>query len=66
MKADLARCRYAPDLDQASGNFGRAIQTAVTQVVREGSVIEKLCDCCRTEPRTIGCAASSPEAGPKA
>jgi len=40
--ADLAWCRYSPDYDQASGVFGRALQTGVEPVVRSGSVLEKL------------------------
>ena len=40
--ADLAWCRYAPDYDQASGVFGRAVQTGVEPVVREGSLSAKL------------------------
>lgn len=31
---------YAPDYDQASGIFGRAVQTGVTPVLRAGSVAE--------------------------
>lgn len=37
--ADLAWCSYSPDYDQASGIFGRALQTGVTPIVREGSVV---------------------------
>lgn len=37
--ADRAWCRYAPDYDQASGIFGRAVQTGVIPIVREGSVV---------------------------
>lgn len=40
--ADLAWCRYSVDYDQASGVFGRALQTGVTPVVREGSVLEAM------------------------
>jgi hypothetical protein len=40
--ADRAWCRYAPDYDQASGIFGRAVQTGVTPIVREGSVVANL------------------------
>jgi hypothetical protein len=42
--ADRAWCRYAPDYDQASGIFGRAVQTGVTPIVREGSVVARLDD----------------------
>lgn len=38
--ADLAWCRYAPDYDQASGIFGRALQTGVVPIVREGSLLD--------------------------
>jgi glycosyltransferase involved in cell wall biosynthesis len=37
--ADLVWCCYAPDYDQASGIFGRAVQTGRLVVVRRGSVI---------------------------
>lgn len=37
--ADLAWCRYSPDYDQASGVFGRAMQTGVKPVVREESML---------------------------
>jgi hypothetical protein len=40
--ADRAWCRYAPDYDQASGIFGRALQTGVAPIVREGSVVARL------------------------
>lgn len=39
--ADLAWCRYTPDYDQASGIFGRAVQTGVIPIVREGSVVAR-------------------------
>lgn len=39
--ADLAWCSYAPEYDQASGVFGRAIQTGVEPVVREGSFLSR-------------------------
>lgn len=38
--ADMAWCCYASDYDQASGVFGRALQTGVEPVVREGSLLE--------------------------
>lgn len=37
--ADYAWCCYAPDYDQASGVFGRALQTGVEPVVRKESVL---------------------------
>lgn len=37
--ANYAWCYYAPDYDQASGVFGRALQTGIEPVVREGSVL---------------------------
>lgn len=40
--ADYAWCRYAPNYDQSSGVFGRAFQTNVVPVVREGSILEKM------------------------
>lgn len=40
--ADMAWCCYAPNYDQASGVFGRALQTGVIPIVREGSVIADL------------------------
>lgn len=40
--ADLAWCCYAPDYDQASGVFGRALQTGVEPVVREGRVLSDI------------------------
>lgn len=40
--ADLAWCCYAPEYDQASGVFGRALQTGVEPVVREGSNIQQI------------------------
>jgi hypothetical protein len=33
-------CRYAPDYDQSSGVFGRALQFGVPAIVREGSLLE--------------------------
>jgi hypothetical protein len=44
--ADYAWCRYAPEYDQASGVFGRAIQTGVMPVVRTGSVVHQLLKSC--------------------
>lgn len=40
--ADYAWCRYLPTYDQPSGIFGRATQTNVIPLVREGSLIEEL------------------------
>jgi hypothetical protein len=40
--ADMAWCRYAPDYDQASGVFGRALQTGVEPLVRPGSVVDQM------------------------
>jgi len=40
--ADLAWCRYAPDYDQASGVFGRALQTGVTPILRSGSLLDHI------------------------
>lgn len=36
--ADRVWCRYLPEYDQASGIFGRAMQTSVAPIMREGSV----------------------------
>jgi hypothetical protein len=41
--ADLVWCSYAPDYDQASGIFGRALQLGVPMVVRDGSLIHRFC-----------------------
>ena len=38
--ADQAWCRYAPEYDQASGVFGRAVQTGVEPIVNDGSVLQ--------------------------
>ena len=38
--SDLVWCAYRPDFDQASGIFGRAVQTGVTPIVRKGSIVE--------------------------
>jgi hypothetical protein len=38
--SDLAWCAYSPSYDQASGIFGRAVQTGVTPIVRLGSIVE--------------------------
>ena len=38
--SDLVWCAYSPDFDQASGIFGRAVQTGVTPIVRKGSIVE--------------------------
>ncbi|UCU92214.1 glycosyltransferase [Hydrogenophaga taeniospiralis] len=40
--ADLAWCKYATNYDQASGVFGRALQTGVSPIVREGSLIDRM------------------------
>lgn len=40
--ANYAWCRYTSDYDQGSGVFGRAFQTDVAPLMREGSFIEKL------------------------
>ena len=40
--ADYAWCRYSPGYDLASGVFGRAIQTGVQPIIREGSVIDEV------------------------
>jgi glycosyltransferase involved in cell wall biosynthesis len=42
--ADCAWCRYSADYDQASGVFGRALQTGVAPLVRAGSILEKQLD----------------------
>ncbi len=42
--AHFAWCKYQPSYDQASGVFGRAVQTGVRPVMRDGSVIEQLYD----------------------
>ncbi len=41
--ADLIWCCYAPDYDQASGIFGRAMQLGIPMVVRKGSLIHRMC-----------------------
>ena len=41
--ADLVWCVYAPEYDQASGILGRAMQLGLPVVVREGSLVERLC-----------------------
>ncbi len=41
--ADAVWCCYAPDYDQASGVFGRAIQLGLPVIVRKGSLLEKTC-----------------------
>ena len=43
-RADLIWCVYAPDYDQASGILGRAMQLGIPVAVREGSLIERLCE----------------------
>ena len=40
--ADYAWCCYAESYDQASGVFGRAVQTGIVPIIRLGSVLEKL------------------------
>tara|TARA_R110002072_G_scaffold1559_3_gene12892 strand:- start:25134 stop:25715 length:582 start_codon:yes stop_codon:yes gene_type:complete len=39
--ADYSWCCYSPKYDQASGVFGRSIQTGVMPIVRRGSVISQ-------------------------
>ena len=41
--ADLVWCAYAADYDQASGILGRAMQLGIPVVVRNGSLIHRLC-----------------------
>lgn len=41
--ADLVWCSYAPDYDQASGIFGRAVQLGIPVIVRSGSLIHRFC-----------------------
>lgn len=41
--ADAVWCSYAPDYDQASGIFGRAVQLGVPVIVRRGTLIERHC-----------------------
>jgi hypothetical protein len=41
--ADLVWCSYAPDYDQASGIFGRALQMGLPSVVRAGSLLHAYC-----------------------
>ena len=41
--ADLVWCVYLPQYDQASGILGRAMQLGLPVVVREGSLVERLC-----------------------
>jgi len=38
--ADAVWCCYCPDYDQASGIFGRAIQSGVRPITREGSLVD--------------------------
>lgn len=40
--ADLVWSAYAPDYDQASGIFGRAVQAGLPTVVRSGAYLEQL------------------------
>jgi hypothetical protein len=40
--AVVASCCRTPEYDQASGVFGRALQTGVVPVVREGRVVVAL------------------------
>lgn len=40
--ADIIWAGYQPSYDQASGNFGRAVQAGKIPVVREGTLIERL------------------------
>ena len=40
--ADLIWAAYQPGYDQASGNFGRALQSGKTPVVRQGTLIARL------------------------
>lgn len=40
--SDLVWCCYAPEYDQASGVLGRALQTGVTPVLRDGSLSAEL------------------------
>lgn len=48
--ADLAWCHYAPEYDQASGVYGRAVQTGVEPVVRPGSILQAFHDRERSTP----------------
>lgn len=48
--ADLAWCQYTPVYDQASGIYGRAVQTGVTPVVRPGSFLQAFHAWNRTAP----------------
>jgi hypothetical protein len=41
-EADMIWACYSPGYDQASGNFGRALQAGKIPVVRNGTLIEKL------------------------
>lgn len=41
--ADLIWCCYDRDYDQASGILGRAVQLGIPAVVRDGSLIHRLC-----------------------
>lgn len=41
--SDAVWCAYAPSYDQASGILGRAVQLGVCPVVRERSIMHKLC-----------------------
>lgn len=42
--ADYAWCCYAPNYDQASGIFGRAMQLGVPALVRQGSFVQAFAD----------------------
>ena len=48
--ADCAWCRYAPGYDQASGVFGRAFQTGVEPIMRDGSVVHTILSKYRAVP----------------
>lgn len=41
--SDFIWCVYAPDYDQASGIFGRAVQLGRVPIIREGSMIHRQC-----------------------
>jgi len=52
--ADGVWCCYAPDYDQASGIFGRAVQFAKMAVVRRGSHLERFAQVLEHPAESIG------------
>jgi len=58
--SDLVWCLYAPDYDQASGILGRAAQLGVPVLVRQSSLVHKIC-----EKESIAHVALEPDDVPK-